>query len=69
MDSILKVPRSLNCKACRVCGAAPIIFLNDQALYVIKCPNSESHYQTSPGVIDVEDWNFHNTNLTEAGTI
>jgi hypothetical protein len=28
--------------------------------YVVKCPNDPNHYQTRPGLIDIEDWNAHN---------
>ncbi|RFZ82181.1 hypothetical protein DYU05_16305 [Mucilaginibacter terrenus] len=69
MRGFLNMPQSLNCKVCKHCGAAPIIFLTDQALYVVKCPNDDGHYQTAPGVIDVEDWNFHNTDVMETGRI
>jgi hypothetical protein len=30
---------------------------------VVKCPNSDEHYHTVPGIIDIEDWNIHNTLL------
>ena len=29
--------------------------------YVVKCSKDDSHYQTMPGLIDIEDWNLHNT--------
>ncbi|MFC0514023.1 hypothetical protein ACFFGT_07435 [Mucilaginibacter angelicae] len=30
--------------------------------YVVKCPVDDSHYRTHPGLIDINDWNIHNTN-------
>jgi hypothetical protein len=48
------------CTGCKHCGARPIIALADKGEYVVKCPNDDTHYQTSPGLIDVEDWNLNN---------
>jgi hypothetical protein len=31
--------------------------------YVVKCPNSDDHYHTVSGIIDIEDWNIHNSQL------
>jgi hypothetical protein len=27
----------------------------------VKCSANNEHYQTMPGLIDIEDWNRHNT--------
>ncbi|MES2060955.1 MAG: hypothetical protein V4456_03490 [Bacteroidota bacterium] len=48
---------------CKQCGARPIIALANNDGYVVKCPTDDSHYQTKPGLIDIEDWNIHNTVL------
>ncbi|MBK0378305.1 hypothetical protein [Mucilaginibacter segetis] len=33
--------------------------------YVVKCPKNNTHYTTEAGIIDIEDWNIHNTKLYE----
>lgn len=53
----------MHCKSCKYCGARPIIALVKGVSYTVKCPNNNSHYQTKPGLIDLEDWNFHNSTL------
>lgn len=60
MRGYILIPESVSCNVCKYCGARPIIVLADAAEYVIKCPNSDSHYHTEPGLIDIEDWNLHN---------
>ncbi|HJP61920.1 MAG TPA: hypothetical protein VJ844_00675 [Mucilaginibacter sp.] len=60
MRGYILVPESVSCNACKYCGARPIIALVEVGEYVVKCPNSNSHYHTEPGLIDIEDWNLHN---------
>ena len=60
MRGYVPVPRSITCMMCKHCGARPIIALADRGEYVVKCPDDDSHYQTRPGLIDIEDWNLHN---------
>lgn len=57
----VKIPNSIYCKLCKECGARPIIAKVSDIGYVVKCSNDNSHYQTMPGLIDIEDWNRHNT--------
>ena len=54
------IPDNVSCSVCKFCGARPIIALANMGEYVVKCPNNDSHYQTEPGLIDIEDWNQHN---------
>ena len=61
MKGYINVPESSRCQRCKQCGSAPIIFPAEHGLYLLKCPKDDSHYQTIPGVIDIEDWNIHNT--------
>ena len=65
MKGFINVPSSINFRLCRHCGGNPVIMLSDNGLYVVKCPNDEAHYQTVPGIIDIDDWNIHNTGLYE----
>jgi hypothetical protein len=46
MRGYVNVPQSIYCKVCKECGARP---------------KDDRHYQTMPGLIDIEDWNRHNT--------
>jgi hypothetical protein len=63
MKGYLTIPKSIYCKPCKQCGARPVIALTGPDGYVIKCPTDDGHYQTKSGLIDVEDWNIHNTVL------
>jgi hypothetical protein len=38
-----------------------VIALVDDIGYIVKCSKDDRHYQTMPGLIDIEDWNRHNT--------
>jgi len=60
MKGFVNIPKTIYVKLCRHCGARPIIALAGKGEYVVKCPVSDNHYQTTPGLIDLEDWNMHN---------
>ena len=61
MRGYVNIPKSIYCKLCRECGARPVIAQVGDIGYVVKCSKDDSHYQTMPGLIDIEDWNRHNT--------
>ena len=61
MRGYVHVPQSIYCKVCRECGARPVVALVDDIGYIVKCSKDDRHYQTMPGLIDIEDWNRHNT--------
>ncbi|ASU35654.1 hypothetical protein [Mucilaginibacter xinganensis] len=61
MKGYVNIPGSIYCRLCRECGARPIIARVSDIGYVVKCSNNDNHYQTMPGLIDIEDWNNHNT--------
>jgi len=61
MRGYFTVPDTLACVACKHCGARPVIAMADEGEYVVKCPNDPSHYQTQPGLIDIDDWNRYNS--------
>jgi hypothetical protein len=63
MKGYVNIPKSVFCKRCRECGARPIIAYVGIEGYVVKCPNSDDHYHTVSGIIDIEDWNIHNSQL------
>jgi hypothetical protein len=60
MRGYITVPGTFSCLACKYCGAPPVIAVADEGEYVVKCPNDPTHYQTRPGLIDIDDWNEHN---------
>ena len=61
MRGYINIPGTICCKACKICGARPVIKLAEDGLYVVKCPNNEGHYKTNAGLIDIDDWNKNNT--------
>ena len=63
MRGYINIPDTVSCSVCKYCGARPIIALAELGEYIVKCPNNNSHYQTEPGLIDIEDWNLHNISL------
>ncbi|AMR33822.1 hypothetical protein A0256_21470 [Mucilaginibacter sp. PAMC 26640] len=65
MRGYVNIPKSIYCKLCRECGARPIIAHAGLQGYEVRCPNDELHYRTVAGIIDIEDWNIHNTVLYE----
>ena len=65
MKGCVNIPKSIYCKCCRECGTRPVIAYVGIAGYVVKCPKDDAHYQTAAGIIDLEDWNIHNTVLYE----
>ena len=66
MKGYVSIPVSIYCKPCKYCGERPIIALVGKAEYIVKCPKDDTHYQTQPGLIDIEDWNFHNAALYDS---
>jgi hypothetical protein len=62
MKGYVNVPENVFIKQCKECGARPIIALLYEGFYVVKCPISDNHYHTQPGLIDLEDWNANNYN-------
>jgi hypothetical protein len=61
MNGYLTIPKSIQCKFCKICGARPVIKAIEAGLYVVKCPTDDRHYQTRSGLIDIEDWNRNNS--------
>lgn len=61
MLGYLTIPKSIFCKLCKTCGARPVIEADAAGFYAVKCPNNPNHYQTHAGLIDIDDWNLHNT--------
>ena len=64
MRGYITIPSSFSCAVCKECGARPIIEPAEAGEYIVKCPNSDTHYHTEPGLIDMDDWNLHNIAAT-----
>lgn len=60
MRGFLTIPHTMYVTGCSQCGARPVIALVKLAEYTVRCPVSDNHYHTEPGLIDLHDWNRHN---------
>ncbi len=65
MRGYINIPSSIKCNVCKHCGTRPIISLAEKGEYIVKCPISDQHYQTPVGLIDIDDWNRHNSPANE----
>lgn len=68
MSAIYQIQSAIFCEPCKECGARPIIEYS-KGKYVVKCPNNKNHYQTKPGLVDIQDWNLKNKAHTPFLTI
>lgn len=62
MPRLLKIQDSIICENCRICNTRPLIEQVHGGKYIVRCRNS-AHYQTKPGMIDIDDWNNNNNRL------
>jgi hypothetical protein len=67
MKGYVNIPNTIYVKRCKDCGARPIIAMVEQGEYVVKCPISDNHFHTQPGLIDLDAWNNHNKNPETPG--
>lgn len=67
MRGFLFIPHTMHVKGCSQCGARPVIALVKIGEYTVKCPVSDNHYHTEPGLIDLDDWNRHNQPQPKGG--
>jgi hypothetical protein len=59
MGDFVQFQEKIHCEPCKECGARPVIEQSKGA-FIVRCPNSKAHYQTKPGLIDLQDWNLKN---------
>lgn len=59
MSRFIEIQQSIFVENCIICGARPVI---DQKMgkFIVRCKTSNDHYQTKPGLIDIDSWNKHN---------
>jgi hypothetical protein len=65
MRGYVNIPNSMYVRCCKYCGERPVIALVSIGMYMVKCPASDNHYHTEPGLIDLEEWN-RNNNIKQA---
>lgn len=65
MRGYIIIPKSVPCRNCKYCGSRPVIALSGKDGYVVKCSMNSNHYRTPVGLIDIDDWNAHNTPTNE----
>jgi hypothetical protein len=61
MKGYVNIPKTIYVIPCMECGARPVVAVAGEDGYVVKCPNND-HYQTPPGIIDLDNWNAYNKN-------
>jgi hypothetical protein len=59
MEKFIPIQANVFCEPCRECGSRPVVE-QVKGKYKVRCPKDKSHYQTNPGVVDVNDWNTKN---------
>jgi hypothetical protein len=59
MIKIYQIQPAIFCEPCKDCGARPVIKLQNDK-FTVMCPNNPGHYNTKPGLININDWNFKN---------
>lgn len=60
MAKFIKIQPSIICEDCIVCGRRPVIEQAKGSKFIVRCPKDSTHYQTQPGLIDIDDWNSNN---------
>jgi hypothetical protein len=59
MRNFVQIQENIFCEPCKDCGARPVIEQH-KSKFIVRCPKDKNHYQTKPGLIDIEDWNLKN---------
>ncbi len=67
MANFVTIQENIFCEPCKDCGARPVIE-QIKGNFMVRCPKSSSHYQTKPGLVDINDWNLKNKIHPSLGT-
>ncbi|MEO3404673.1 hypothetical protein AAFN85_12275 [Mucilaginibacter sp. CAU 1740] len=59
MSRFIQIQESIFVEKCIICGARPVIE-QKAGKFIVRCKTSDSHYQTKPGLVDIDNWNKHN---------
>jgi|EndMetStandDraft_4_1072995.scaffolds.fasta_scaffold42022_3 hypothetical protein len=60
MGKFIKIQPSVVCENCIICGSRPVIDQVKGSHFIVRCPKDGTHYQTTPGLVDINDWNLNN---------
>jgi len=66
MKNFIQIQNNISCELCKDCGARPVIE-QQKGTFIVRCPKHDSHYQTKPGLVDIDDWNLKNKVHTSLG--
>lgn len=66
MKNSIHIQGNIFCEPCKDCGSRPVIEQRKSA-FIVRCPKDSTHYQTKPGLVDIEDWNLKNRAHTSLG--
>jgi hypothetical protein len=67
MKNFVQIQGGIFCEPCKDCGARPVIEQSKDK-FMVRCPTSKTHYQTKPGLVDINDWNLKNKVHPSLGT-
>lgn len=67
MKDFIQIQANFFCEPCKDCGARPVIE-QQKGTFIVRCPKHDSHYQTKPGLVDIDDWNLKNKVHSSLGT-
>lgn len=60
MAKFIKIQSLVVCENCIICGHRPVIEQCKGSKFTVRCPKDSTHYQTTPGAININDWNMNN---------
>lgn len=66
MKGFTQIQDSIFVEPCKDCGERPVVE-QQKGLFIVRCPKHNSHYQTKPGLADINDWNLKNKVHTSLG--
>lgn len=59
MEKFIPIQANIFCEPCKDCGARPVVE-QVRGQFLVRCPKNKLHYQTKPGLVDINDWNTKN---------
>ncbi|SEP42693.1 hypothetical protein SAMN05428947_116102 [Mucilaginibacter sp. OK283] len=68
MGKFISIQPSVICENCIICGSRPVIEQN-KGKFTVRCPKDNTHYQTPPGLIDINGWNTNNKTQDSGGEL
>ncbi|WP_426585704.1 hypothetical protein [Mucilaginibacter sp. R-33] len=59
MFESIQIQPNIHCEPCKECGARPVINQTRKG-FVVTCPTNKKHYETAPGMVNIDEWNRFN---------